>query len=801
MEKIREMSEEERHKLEEDVNLLASIRGRHTELVSVLIPQGQNINLVQRQIEAERSTATNIKSKQTRTAVCDALDMVVREMKKYRQTPPRGLAIFCGNISDKEGVTDIKLWAFEPPKPLNVRTYRCDQVFIIEPLQEMLAVTERYGLLAIDRQMATIGLLEGKNIKVLRTLNSDVPGKYKTGGQCLSPDTLIIKDNGEIIELKDAHNPLLIVSENFNTEKTEVTPIITKWENNKELYNITTKYPKFQIKASQDHKFFIRTEKGIEEKPLLEIKEGDYLLLPEKISIDAQAQEIDFTPVIKRADEMKKVNLPKLVDNTFAKILGYYLGDGNHEIDRISFSEQRKDVAEEYKQLIEKCFGIEAKIKHREDKGYYQIRAGSRILAQLFKYIFKKKNKTLEEGIPEIILKSPDNILASFMKGFFDAEGYISSNRVGLGINNEKIAKQLQLTLLRLGIISSLLKYDNRRNPYSKKPRFIIVIDDGKSLSIFKERIGFSALDKSKKLNASLLIRTNRSNVRQIAINGREIARIIRNSGLTTTQFRCPDFFINKRQLSKEVFKKNILDKIKNEELKRRLEMFYNSNLIITKISKIEPQGMQKTIDIETKSHNFLANGIVVHNSAARFERIREGMAKEFFRKVADSMKEIFFDLPKLKGILIGGPMPTKEDFMKEGELVTKLKNLVIAMKDIGYVDVHGLELLVESSQEDIAQQEMIKEKKVIEKFFETLGREPKKAVWQMDKVRTALERGAIDTLLISKKLDKELTEEFEKGAKAIGAEIIYISTENQDGEQFFNVTKGVGAVLRYQIE
>ena len=795
------MSEEERHKLEEDVNLLASIRGRHTELVSVLIPQGQNINLVQRQIEAERSTATNIKSKQTRTAVCDALDMVVREMKKYRQTPPRGLAIFCGNISDKEGVTDIKLWAFEPPKPLNVRTYRCDQVFIIEPLQEMLAVTERYGLLAIDRQMATIGLLEGKNIKVLRTLNSDVPGKYKTGGQCLSPDTLIIKDNGEIIELKDAHNPLLIVSENFNTEKTEVTPIITKWENNKELYNITTKYPKFQIKASQDHKFFIRTEKGIEEKPLLEIKEGDYLLLPEKISIDAQAQEIDFTPVIKRADEMKKVNLPKLVDNTFAKILGYYLGDGNHEIDRISFSEQRKDVAEEYKQLIEKCFGIEAKIKHREDKGYYQIRAGSRILAQLFKYIFKKKNKTLEEGIPEIILKSPDNILASFMKGFFDAEGYISSNRVGLGINNEKIAKQLQLTLLRLGIISSLLKYDNRRNPYSKKPRFIIVIDDGKSLSIFKERIGFSALDKSKKLNASLLIRTNRSNVRQIAINGREIARIIRNSGLTTTQFRCPDFFINKRQLSKEVFKKNILDKIKNEELKRRLEMFYNSNLIITKISKIEPQGMQKTIDIETKSHNFLANGIVVHNSAARFERIREGMAKEFFRKVADSMKEIFFDLPKLKGILIGGPMPTKEDFMKEGELVTKLKNLVIAMKDIGYVDVHGLELLVESSQEDIAQQEMIKEKKVIEKFFETLGREPKKAVWQMDKVRTALERGAIDTLLISKKLDKELTEEFEKGAKAIGAEIIYISTENQDGEQFFNVTKGVGAVLRYQIE
>jgi len=366
-----EISQKEKAELEELVSALGSIKGQHTELVSVLIPSGQNINLVANQLDTERSTAENIKSKQTRTAVIDAIEMILRELKKYRSTPKNGLALFAGNVSEKEGGEDIKIWAFEPPKPLNVRTYRCDKTFVIEPLKEMLEVEEVYGLLVIDRQQATIGLLEGKRIKVIRTLTSGVPGKIRAGGQ-----------------------------------------------------------------------------------------------------------------------------------------------------------------------------------------------------------------------------------------------------------------------------------------------------------------------------------------------------------------------------------------------------------------------------------------------SSQRFARITEGLAKEFFRRVAESMKEIFFDMPKLKGILIGGPIPTKEDFMDEGELATKLKEKVIAMKDIGYVDEHGLELLVEESEKDIANQELVKEKNLLAKFFETLGKNPHKAAYGEEKVRTALQRGAVDKLLISKKVEKTPTaREFEQTAINIGAETTIISTEHTDGEQFYNLTKGFGAILRFAIE
>ena len=797
-----DIKDKDKLELEEKIEELDSVRGRHTELVTVLIPQGQNINVVQKQLEGEKSTASNIKSKQTRSNVIDALDMIIRELKTFKKTPENGLALYAGNTSEKEGTSDIQIWTIEPPKPLKTRTYRCDQTFVTEPLKEMLQTDAVYGLLTMDRKEATIGLLEGKEIKIIRKLTSGVPGKIRAGGQCLSPDTLIMKDNGEIIEIKDSHNPLLIQSENFNTEKTETTPLITKWENKKELFEITTCYPKLRIKSSKEHLYFVRTEKGIEEKPLEEIKEGDFLIMPEKINLNInEKQKIEFKPLIKQAWNMKKIKVPKIMDETFAKILGYYLGDGNYEKDRITFSEQRKEVAEYYKNLIDNYFKIESRIRFRENKGYYQLRVGSRILSQLFKYIFINDNKTLNETIPKIILKSPDEILTRFISGFFDAEGYVSE-RVALGINNKKLTKQLQFALLRLGIISSINLYDNNRNPYSSEIRYTLAIDDIESIKKFRDLIGFSSLEKQEKIKKLINKRSSKNKVRQIVVNGKEVAKIIRNSGLNTRQFRCPYFFVNKRQLSKEIFKKKILEKIKNPDLKRRLELFYQSNLIAIKISKIKSIGISKTIDIETKNHNFLANGIVVHNSSQRFHRITEGLAKDFFRRVAQEMKEIFFDMPRLKGILIGGPIPTKEEFLEEGQLVTKLKEKVIGMKDLGYVDEHGIELLVEASHEDIAEQEIIKEKKILEKFFDTIGKDKGKAAYTQESVNLALERGAVEVLLISSKVPKKKIAELEKLALNIGSEVVIISTETEEGQQFYNLTKdGIGAILRFALE
>ncbi len=162
---------------------MAEHRGRATELITVYVPSGYDINVVSRQLEAEKSTAKNIKSTSTRKNVTESLDKIVRALKDYKVTPPRGLALFAGNISKLEGQSDMQIWEIEPPEEVKVRLYRCDKEFVLEPLASMTEVQEIYALVVMDRKEATIGQLVGKRIEMLQNMSSGIPGKVKAGGQ------------------------------------------------------------------------------------------------------------------------------------------------------------------------------------------------------------------------------------------------------------------------------------------------------------------------------------------------------------------------------------------------------------------------------------------------------------------------------------------------------------------------------------------------------------------------------------------------------------------------------------------
>ena len=122
---------------------------------------------------------------------------------------------------------------------------------------------------------------------------------------------------------------------------------------------------------------------------------------------------------------------------------------------------------------------------------------------------------------------------------------------------------------------------------------------------------------------------------------------------------------------------------------------------------------------------------------------------------------------------------------------------MVIGVKDIGNTDESGLTDLVEISRDILANQEIIKEKKLLEKFFETLGKRPEMAAYGEEKVKKALKYGAVQTLFLSKKLKKEQIAELRAMANSISAETEMISVETPEGEQFWNIS-GIGAILRF---
>ena len=173
----------EKRRLKNLVRELKAQRALHTEFVSVYVPAGYDISKIISHLSDEQGTASNIKSAVTRKNVQNALEKMIQTLKGYSVTPKNGLAVFAGNLGSREGKQDFHSWAYEPPVPLNIRIYRCDKSFITEHLEDMLVDKQVYGLVVLDRRDANIALLKGKTIVPLQKTHSEVPGKFRAGGQ------------------------------------------------------------------------------------------------------------------------------------------------------------------------------------------------------------------------------------------------------------------------------------------------------------------------------------------------------------------------------------------------------------------------------------------------------------------------------------------------------------------------------------------------------------------------------------------------------------------------------------------
>src|SRR5207245_10072704 len=77
--------------------------------------------------------------------------------------------------------------------------------------------------------------------------------------------------------------------------------------------------------------------------------------------------------------------------------------------------------------------------------------------------------------------------------------------------------------------------------------------------------------------------------------------------------------------------------------------------------------------------------------SARRFERLRENELNEYYHRVADHAKRVFIDQFSVKGIIVGVPGLTKENFIKEKYLNYRLQNNVIKTMDISYSVAEGV--------------------------------------------------------------------------------------------------------------
>ena len=136
--------------------------------------------------------------------------------------------------------------------------------------------------------------------------------------------------------------------------------------------------------------------------------------------------------------------------------------------------------------------------------------------------------------------------------------------------------------------------------------------------------------------------------------------------------------------------------------------------------------------------------------SARRYERIRQMHLNEFFTRVGKYMTEIYLDAPDLKGIIVGGPGPTKEDFLKGNYLHYEIKDKVLTTVDTGYTGRGGVKEVVERSREFIRNVRFYEERKIVQDFLYNVGQETGLATYGEREIIQALKANNVRTLLLS---------------------------------------------------
>ncbi|PSQ46635.1 peptide chain release factor 1 [Halobacteriales archaeon SW_6_65_15] len=180
-----EQSDRKKYEFQKVIEDLKDYKGSGTQLVTIYIPDDKQISDVVAHVTQEHSEAANIKSKQTRTNVQDALTSIKDRLRYYDTYPPeKGMVIFSGAIDTGGGRTDMVTKVLEsPPEPIQSFRYHCDSEFLTEPLEGMLADKGLYGLIVLDRREANVGWLKGKRVEPVKSASSLVPGKQRKGGQ------------------------------------------------------------------------------------------------------------------------------------------------------------------------------------------------------------------------------------------------------------------------------------------------------------------------------------------------------------------------------------------------------------------------------------------------------------------------------------------------------------------------------------------------------------------------------------------------------------------------------------------
>mmetsp|Transcript_19457 Transcript_19457/g.54238 ORF Transcript_19457/g.54238 Transcript_19457/m.54238 type:complete len:464 (-) Transcript_19457:402-1793(-) len=234
--------------------------------------------------------------------------------------------------------------------------------------------------------------------------------------------------------------------------------------------------------------------------------------------------------------------------------------------------------------------------------------------------------------------------------------------------------------------------------------------------------------------------------------------------------------------------------------------------------------------------------------SALRFARLRLEKRHNYVRKVAELATQLFVpdgQKPNVQGIVLAGSADFKSELMRSDLFDQRLCKIVVKMVDVSYGGENGFNQAIELSADSLANVKLMKEKKLLQKYFDHIAQDTGQYCFMVDDTLRGLEMGAVEDLIIWDNLDiqrytvrniqtqeekvlhltKEqegedkffrddatgveletidkvpLVEWFAENYKDFGCNLEFITDRSAEGTQFVKGFGGIGGTLRWKVD
>ena len=222
----------------------------------------------------------------------------------------------------------------------------------------------------------------------------------------------------------------------------------------------------YEIEGSMVHPVLVLRDGSAEWVKLADLQVGDYVALQRGQNMFGSiTQLLPFTDNGSSSrGPNKDLTLPREMTEDLARLLGYIVAEGSLTDTALWITNGDQRVIDDVLNTCERLFSVRPKIYSKQGTPALSLSISSVKLVRWLEQVCGITRGAANKRIPHVVMVAPRNIFLSFCEGLFWGDGTISarknlgSNRFKIATASKEMARQVQVALLNLGIVSACYK-------------------------------------------------------------------------------------------------------------------------------------------------------------------------------------------------------------------------------------------------------------------------------------------------------------------------------------------------------